>query len=138
MMRKHIALILVMGFTICALLWQNPPAAWTALRIAGLCLMIAGFLFWSLARVQLGEAFAIRARATELVTRGLYSKIRNPIYLFGLWIVAGAILVFLRPIWLLLFVVLIPVQLWRAKKESALLEATFQDQYRNYRSKTWF
>jgi protein-S-isoprenylcysteine O-methyltransferase Ste14 len=95
------------------------------MQIAGLCLMSAGFVLWTIARFQLGASFAVKAEARQLVTHGLYSKIRNPIYVFGSWVFAGAILVFGKPLWLLIFVGLIPTQIWRAKKESAVLEAAF-------------
>jgi protein-S-isoprenylcysteine O-methyltransferase Ste14 len=39
---------------------------------------------------------------------------------------------------LLIFVVLIPVQLVRMKKEARVLEDKFGDEYRNYRRGTWF
>ena len=107
-------------------------------RSVGLCLMIAGFVLWTVARFQLGASFAVKAEARQLVTRGLYSKIRNPIYVFGSFIVAGAILLFGKPEWMLIFVVLIPLQLWRARKESAVLETAFGDAYRKYKAGTWF
>ncbi len=101
-------------------------------------LLLSGFVLWTIARFQLGASFAVKAEARHLVTRGLYSKIRNPIYVFGSCVIAGGILVFGKPIWLLVFVLLIPLQLRRAKKESAVLEAAFGDAYRKYRADTWF
>jgi protein-S-isoprenylcysteine O-methyltransferase Ste14 len=35
-------------------------------------------------------------------------------------------------------VLVIPLQIWRAKKESSVLESAFGDEYRSYRAKTWF
>ncbi len=137
MIGKHILLTLVVGGAVCGLLWKQPPAEWTALRIAGMALIVVGFVLWTVARFQLGASFAVQAEARQLVS-GLYSKIRNPIYAFGPWVVAGAILVFGKPVWLLIFAVLIPLQLWRAGKESAVLEAAFGDEYRKYRAGTWF
>ncbi len=119
-------------------IWQNAPATWTPMRIAGLCLMIVGFVLWTIARFQLGASFAVTAQARKLVTKGLYSKIRNPIYVFGSFVIAGAILLFGRPIYLLIFVLVIPLQLLRAQKESAVLEAAFGEEYRKYRAGTWF
>ncbi len=119
-------------------IWQNAPATWTPMRIAGLCLMIVGFVLWTIARFQLGASFAVTAQARKLVTKGLYSKIRNPIYVFGSFVIAGAILLFGRPVYLLIFVLVIPLQLWRAQKESAVLEAAFGEEYRKYRAGTWF
>ena len=138
MIGKHIFLTLLVGAGVCALLWQRPPEAWTSLRIVGMVLIIAGFVLWTIARFQLGASFAVKAEARQLVTRGLYSRIRNPIYVFGSWVLAGAILVFGKPVWLLIFFPLIPLQIWRARKESVVLEAAFGEEYRKYRAGTWF
>ena len=43
-----------------------------------------------------------------------------------------------RPVWLLLFLLVIPLQVWRSRKESSVLEAKFGDEYRKYRASTWF
>jgi protein-S-isoprenylcysteine O-methyltransferase Ste14 len=138
MIGKHILLTLVVGGAIGALLWQRPPAAWTALPVTGLCLLIVGSILWTVARFQLGASFTVKAEARQLVTRGLYSKIRNPIYVFGSMVMAGGILVFAKPVWLLIFLLVIPLQIWRTGKESAVLEAAFGEQYRKYRAGTWF
>jgi protein-S-isoprenylcysteine O-methyltransferase Ste14 len=138
MIGKHILLTLIVGMAIGALLWQRPPVAWTAPPIAGLSLLIVGFILWTVARFQLGASFAVKAEARQLVTRGLYSKIRNPIYVFGSMVMAGGILVFGKPLWLLIFLLVIPLQIWRAGKESAVLESAFGQEYRKYRAGTWF
>jgi protein-S-isoprenylcysteine O-methyltransferase Ste14 len=93
---------------------------------------------WALARIQLGEAFSVAAKASVLVTHGLYSRIRNPIYVFGSIMIAGLCLFFKYPLALLVFVLIVPLQVVRARKESDVLEATFGDAYRNYKSRTWF
>jgi protein-S-isoprenylcysteine O-methyltransferase Ste14 len=41
-------------------------------------------------------------------------------------------------VWLLAFLIVIPLQIWRARKESAVLEASFGEEYRRYRAGTWF
>ena len=73
-----------------------------------------------------------------MVTRGVYGKIRNPIYVFGSLYIVGYILLMGRPLWLLVFIAIIPLQLWRAGKEAKVLEAKFGEEYRNYRAGTWF
>jgi protein-S-isoprenylcysteine O-methyltransferase Ste14 len=93
---------------------------------------------WTLARINLGASFSVEAKASVLVTRGLYSRIRNPIYVFGGIMIVGLCLFFLHPQFLLILVVLIPLQIIRARKESAVLEAAFGDQYREYKRQTWF
>jgi len=92
----------------------------------------------SLARFQLGRSFSVTAQAKKLVTHGLYSRIRNPIYVFGAAAMAGLFLILQRPGLWVLFVVLLVLQIVRAGKESQILEAKFGDEYRTYRSQTWF
>ena len=138
MIGKHILITLMVGAGIVASIFLYAPPQWTAVQTAGVCLLSAGFILWTVARFQLGASFSVSAQARQLVTHGLYSKFRNPIYVFGSCVIAGAILVFGRPLYLLIFVIIIPMQLWRSRKESAVLEATFGEDYRKYRAGTWF
>jgi protein-S-isoprenylcysteine O-methyltransferase Ste14 len=111
---------------------------WTPHEIAGLAIMALAYCCWALARLQLGTSFAIRPQAKELVTRGLYSKIQNPVYVFNAIFYAGLFVFFGRPAWFLFFLVLIPLQLVRIREERSALEAKFGDAYREYRKRTWF
>ena len=111
---------------------------WTALRIAGLAIALPAVILFSMARMQLGRSFSVEAKATELVTAGIYSRIRNPIYFFGALMILGVIVWTGRPILLLIYVILIPAQIVRARKEAQILEAKFGDAYVEYRKKTWF
>ena len=111
---------------------------WTTARIAGLTLAIPSFLFFVLARVQLGRAFSVQAKATTLVTDGIYARIRNPIYVFGGLMIAGMIIWAQRPSFLLVFVVLIPLQVVRSRKEAQVLQEKFGAAYLEYKQKTWF
>ncbi len=138
MVTRNIALTLVVGAALTALVREYFPDSWNVMQTAGLWLMIAGFILWTVARFQLGGSFTVTAQAKRLVTRGLYSKIRNPIYVFGSWVVAGLILLRGRPIWLLIFAILIPLQIWRARKEAQVLESEFGEKYWAYRATTWF
>jgi protein-S-isoprenylcysteine O-methyltransferase Ste14 len=138
MIGVNILLTLVVGLAAVSEAWRSSPLVWTPLRVAGLCLALVGFILWTVARFQLGRSLTLTAQAKQLVTRGLYSKIRNPIYVFGSLFVAGYILLLGRPIWLLIFLAIIPLQLWRGRKEAQVLEASFGEAYRDYRSRTWF
>jgi protein-S-isoprenylcysteine O-methyltransferase Ste14 len=134
----NILLTIVVGVVIWATLRRFSAGPWSAMQIVGACVLLVGFVFWTVARFQLGASLTVSAQAKKLVTRGLYSKIRNPIYVFGSCVVAGIILIMARPLWLIVFVLIIPLQIWRAKKESSVLESAFGDEYRSYRAKTWF
>lgn len=138
MVLPNIALTLLVGAALSYILWTHPPTAWTPIQMIGLALLIIGFLLWTTARFQLGKSLAVTAQAKQLVTHGLYSKIRNPIYVFGSCVIAGLILALNRPLWLLVFLAIIPLQIWRAGKESRVLEGKFGEAYRQYRSGTWF
>ena len=111
---------------------------WTMSRYIGTALVIIAISFIGLARYQLGRSFSIRAEAHQLVTTGLYSKIRNPIYVFGMVLWVGVILVFRQPILWAALVVLIVMQTIRARREAKVLESAFGDAYREYRRRTWF
>jgi len=138
MLGKHIGLTVIVGVALASLIWKLHTAVWTPVQTFGLVLCVAGFILWTIARFQLGASFAVTAQARQLVTRGLYSKIRNPIYIFGSCVIAGAFLLIGRPMLLLIFVFVIPMQIWRAGKEATVLEEKFGDEYRAYRSSTWF
>jgi protein-S-isoprenylcysteine O-methyltransferase Ste14 len=134
----NILLTLVAGAALAYLGWTLPPAAWTAVQTVGVCLAVLGFVLWTVARFQLGASLAVTAQAKKLVTTGLYATFRNPIYYFGSLAIAGFILLIGRPLWLLIFVAVIPLQMWRSRVEARVLEANFGEDYRNYRAGTWF
>jgi protein-S-isoprenylcysteine O-methyltransferase Ste14 len=113
------------------------PGPWNLQREIGSLLALAGLTGVFTARYQLGRSFSITPQARVLVTHGLYSRIRNPIYVFGAIAIAGVFLALhLRWGWMLLAVV-IAVQVLRARREARVLEAKFGDEYRRYRSQTW-
>lgn len=138
MVTRNFALVLFVDAVFAFVVWQRHPVVWTTMQIAGLALACFGFLMWSIARLQLGQSFAVTAQARVLVTHGIYSKIRNPIYVFGTVVIIGLILFWGDPRWLLILVLLIPLQIWRARKEAQVLEAKFGEDYRRYRASTWF
>jgi len=125
---------------IAALLWLvfSIPGSWDLQRSIGAALVVAGVGGIATARYQLGRSFALRAKAHHLVTHGIYSKIRNPIYVSGAVMLAGFVLVLRRPILWLVLLALIVMQTLRARREAQVLEAAFGDAYREYRRKTWF
>ncbi len=111
---------------------------WSPARIAGLVIGLPSLALLVLARIELGGSFSVRPKAQALVTHGLYSRIRNPIYLFAALTVAGVFLYLGKPVGLWVFVVIIPMQVYRARQEEKVLEAKFGDEYRQYKSRTWF
>ena len=115
--------------------WKAP---WDNQRYVGTVLACVGIFGIGLAPYQLGSSFSITPEAKQLVTHGLYSKIRNPIYVFGVMIFVGFALVLQKPtLWVMLPVIVVG-QTIRARREARVLEAAFGDAYRTYRQNPWF
>lgn len=112
--------------------------AWDARHVAGMALAAAGLGLWLTARLQLGKSFTVRPEARALVTTGLYSKFRNPIYLFGGVGYLGLFIAWGKVIPLIVFLLFYPAwQASRARKENAVLEKAFGEEYRRYKARTW-
>jgi protein-S-isoprenylcysteine O-methyltransferase Ste14 len=111
---------------------------WDHAKVVGGVIIAASFPLFVLARIQLGASFSITARARKLVTTGLYSRIRNPIYLFGGLTIAGLSLFLSKWGPLVVVLVIAPLQKFRARKETQVLSETFGEEYLRYRAKTWF
>lgn len=109
------------------------PARWE-----GLALAVIGLAGITVARHTLGRSFSIRAKATALVTTGIYSRIRNPIYVSGVIFLIGVALMLWKLYLLGFLVVIIPLQTLRARREARVLEEKFGEEYREYRQRTWF
>lgn len=137
-MKLNIATLLLALLGLFALLAYAMAQAWTPLRIAGVAIAVPSMLLLVLARIQLGRAFSIRAKASELVTTGLYSRIRNPIYFFGALGFAGIVL-WTGKMWLFLpLAALVAMQILRSRREEQVLSERFGAVYAEYRRKTWF
>jgi protein-S-isoprenylcysteine O-methyltransferase Ste14 len=115
--------------------WFSPRVA---LWYAGLCFSFVSALFWGLARLQLGESFSVDPEARKLVTRGLYSNIRHPVYLFGDLAYLGAFLALQFWPALLVWLWMAIVDFRRAQREERVLAEAFGPEYLAYRSRTWF
>ena len=119
-----LALILVAAVVVTMRAMQLP---WTPAHITGFAIAAPSFLLLVLARIQLGRAFSVQAKATALVTTGLYSRIRNPVYVFSALLIAGVI-VWTGKLWFLLFfLIIIPMQVMRSRNEAKVLEEKFGD-----------
>ena len=138
MNRSALITTIIPAIAIAYLLAKFSYLPWTPLRIGALVLTVGGLAAVAIARYQLGSAFTLSPQARTLVTHGIYSKIRNPVYIFSSIAIAALFIYIDRPIYLWSFLILIPLQLFRAHKESQVLEARFGDSYRQYKSQTWF
>jgi protein-S-isoprenylcysteine O-methyltransferase Ste14 len=111
---------------------------WTAVRIAGAILAVIAYGLVFAARLQLGNSFSVRPQANELVTHGLYSHIRSPMYVFVDIMLVGLILA-LHLHWLFAILpVFVVFQAIQARREAKVLREKFGQAYLDYRKQTWF
>ncbi len=118
-----------------AILWGRE---WGVRFAAGIAIAVVGFALWVTARRQLAESFSVRAKAKKLVTDGLYSRVRHPVYVFGMLAYAGLTIAWGSLLGWLFFTCAVIVEVVRARKEDAVLEQAFGEEYRQYRARTWF
>jgi protein-S-isoprenylcysteine O-methyltransferase Ste14 len=134
----RVSLPMVAGLLVLAWIFHSVPEPYGPTRLIGLVVALIGLAGVILSRYTLGRSFSIAPKATALVTSGIYSRIRNPIYVSGMIFLIGVALIVERPKLLAVLLVLIPMQIIRARREGAVLEAKFGDAYREYRRRTWF
>ena len=138
MERRALAVTVIPPFAIGVILYNAAGPPWDAMRLIGLALVVLGLGFLTVARLQLGNSFSVSPQARALVTRGIYSRVRHPIYVFSAIAIAGLILYLRQPLFLLVLLLLVPMQVLRAREEQRVLEARFGEEYRRYRASTWF
>ncbi len=129
---------LVAGLVAVCAVFHVAPKPYSRWQWLGLLLAIVGIAGVMIARWTLGKSFSVTPQARQLVTHGIYSKLRNPIYVTGSIFIVGLCLILQTPyLWIVLGVILV-VQTARARKEARVLEEKFGEEYRSYRNRTWF
>jgi protein-S-isoprenylcysteine O-methyltransferase Ste14 len=113
----------------------QPAQAWL-----GLCFAAASLLMFQLTHRALGRNWSISLDVREghqLVTDGIYQKVRHPMYTaFWLWAVAQALLL---PNWVAGFSGIIGFGILffgRVAREEQMMLETFGDRYREYMTRT--
>lgn len=98
-----------------------------------------GWLLWVAATFKLGSALAVLPGASRLVAAGVYKYVRHPIYvgifftLLGLLAACGSTFGVIY-----VFVVVLPLNVVRARLEERALLRQFGEGYRAYLDRTWF
>jgi protein-S-isoprenylcysteine O-methyltransferase Ste14 len=126
------------GLLLLGWLFQFAPGPHGLARLIDLLIGLIGLAGVIVSRYTLGRSFSIAPKATALAAHGIYSRIRNPIYVSSVIFLVGLALITGKPAVLAVLLVIVPMQIIRARCEAAVLEAKFGDAYREYRQRTWF
>ena len=97
-----------------------------------------GLIIWWIGRLTLGDAATWAPLAKRLVTQGIYSKIRHPIYLGQALCAIGWVLIFESMLVRVIGLVIILITIIRAVLEERVLTKRFGKQYLEYKKRTLF
>lgn len=109
---------------------------YTLYSLIGLIFTILGLVLWIWSYLSLGLSLTVLPKAQKLVTTGPYKYFSHPIYLaiiltfFGLSLASGSV-----PGLLYTIVIIIPLNIIRAKKEEKTLLKKFGKEYEAYKKK---
>jgi protein-S-isoprenylcysteine O-methyltransferase Ste14 len=92
------------------------------LTYTGIGFIVPSFVFLLIAFHQLGSSVAVTPPAKKLVTKGLYGKIRHPIYVFGALLFLGFALVTRGVLPSVILALAIFEGIRRARRENRFLE----------------
>ncbi len=103
--------------------------------IVSTLLTLSGNAFAIVVLVQLRESFSIMAEARQLVTAGVYRRVRHPLYLAEEIAAIGVVMQFFSPWTALILAVQFGFQLRRMGNEEVILSEIFPE-YLAYRDRT--
>ena len=98
----------------------------------------AGLVVWWAAKLTLGRYYSLTPQFQGLVTRGIYSKVRHPIYAGSCLVYVGWACVTRSKVFAGLAVVMIAVQAARMFSEEKMLLKRLGPAYAEYKRGTWF
>jgi len=109
------------------------------LYIMGFIICTIGVIFIIAGIITLGEYFTTSIIPKGLVTTGIYSKIRHPMFTGAILVYIGIVVIFQSKIgFLLVIFILIPFFIYSAIEEEKILSEKFKDKYTAYKKKTLF
>lgn len=98
-------------------------------------LVVCGTIFTIIALRYLGRHFGVVSDVRGLVTTGPYRFVRHPLYAAETITIVGFVIAVATPVTVLVFLVGIGLQIWRARIEEQALTVVFPE-YRDYAART--
>ena len=110
------------------------------LDIVGVIINISGLIIWWVAKLTLAENWNMgfgKPKINQLVTHGLYSKIRHPMY-WGVNLTLIGLILLYPEFWFFIISLLIIIYFFsRMRVEDTYLSDKLGKEYRDYKEKTW-
>lgn len=116
---------------------KNFGFGFRGLVYAGLSVGAVGVLLWMAAMWSLGSSLAVLPGTDQLVSKGVYRVFRHPVYigivltLTGLFVACGSV-----PCLVYVLVVVIPLNIFRARAEEKVLLEQWGSAYQHYKDST--
>jgi len=110
------------------------------LKITGLAVNLLGLIMWWTGKLTLAKNWNVgfgKPKITKLVTHGIYSKIRHPMY-WGINLTFIGLTLIYSEIWFMVLSTIIIIYFFvRMRRENKYLLATIGKEYQNYKRNTW-
>jgi len=117
--------------------YQLSPLFPVLLDVAGLSIGLLGVILSFIALWSLRRSFSLMSEVRELVSNGLYQRIRHPLYMAEIIHILGVALLSGTPVGLYLFAVALAMQIVRAKVEEHKFLAAVPE-YAEFQARTGF
>ena len=115
------------------------PYRFSWFNIAGLIFFLLGVTIYLNARHTLGKFFSEKLRVLEsheLVTSGIYARVRHPIYIAGMLLLPGFTLMLNSLLGFFIMLLYVPLMLIRIPFEEEMLKNAFGQKYIEYMKHT--
>lgn len=140
-MKKYHIVPLLLSFTFLSIFFWFNNFQQTWIYFTGLVINILGLFIWWSAKITLAEKWYPgwgQPKIKKLVTRGVYSKIRHPLYWGINFTLIGLCLIRLNIFLIILSLLIIAYFFWRMDIETKFLIKTLGKKYLDYKKKTLF
>jgi len=131
---NFIAILLCILILIATFLFRDQFNASLLLQSIGLIFVVTGMTFWIIGKLTLGKYFSVSHKPKALITKGIYSKLRHPMYTGGVLIYLGLALFFKSIVGLTLTIaILVPLLVYSATIEEKLLREKYKKDFDQYK-----
>lgn len=124
---------------ISAYFWVN-FIEFNLVKVMGLIINLLGLMLWWAGKLTLSKNWNVgfgKPKINQLVTYGIYSKIRHPMY-WGINLTFAGLTIIYPKNWFVAVSLLVIIYFfYRMRLENKYLSETLGEEYQNYKKKTW-